>query len=177
MRWDALEDFRLRMATEPHKYAVLAHDALLDVGLRRHPWLPVKPWAEPMVWEASEASAPGQRVVVVKRFEGLQWMPLDSCGAIAALRAAMFYTEEDTLIPVPDRNTNICSLRSTPTQSSRTSTHESRARLTTLLTAISKPCKTAFVLGLRPWSPAWGRRPLWKTLGNVQAAAEDERAC
>ncbi len=104
MRWDALEDFRLRMATEPQKYAVLAHDALLDAGLRRHPWLEVKPWAEPMVWEASEASGAWSNVSwSIKRFEDLQWMPLDSFGPVPPFVPRMFYTEGDTLIPVPEK--------------------------------------------------------------------------
>ena len=103
LRWDALEDFRLRMATEPQKYAVLAHDALVDAGLRRHPWLEVMPWAEPMAWKASEASGAHSNVTwSLKRFEDLQWMPLDSCGPVPPFVPRMFYTEGDTLIPVPD---------------------------------------------------------------------------
>ena len=82
------------------------------------------PWAEPMVWDASEASGAWTNVSwSLKRFEDLQWMPLDSW-ACAALRAQMFYTEGDTLIPVPEKY-NICSPRSTPTPWRRTSTHES----------------------------------------------------
>lgn len=104
LRWDALEDFRLRMATEPQKYAVLAHDALVDAGLRRHPWLEVMPWAEPMAWKASEASGAHSNVTwSLKRFEDLQWMPLDSCGPVPPFVPRMFYTEGDTLIPVPDK--------------------------------------------------------------------------
>ena len=104
LRWDALEDFRLRMATEPQKYAVLAHDALVDAGLRRHPWLAVMPWAEPMAWKASEASGAHSNVTwSLKRFEDLQWMPLDSCGPVPPFVPRMFYTEGDTLIPVPDK--------------------------------------------------------------------------
>jgi len=104
LRWPSLEDYRLNTATEPQKYAVLAHDALLDAGLRRHPWLHVKPWAEPMVWEASEASGAWSNVSwSLKRFEDLQWLPLDSCGPIPPFVPRMFYTEGDTLIPVPEK--------------------------------------------------------------------------
>ena len=104
LRWPSLEDYRLNMATEPQKYAVLAHDALLDAGLRRHPWLNVMPWAQPMVWEASEATGAWFNVSwSLHRFDELQWMPLDSCGPVAPFVPRMFYTEGDTLIPVPEK--------------------------------------------------------------------------
>ena len=102
LRWEGLEDFRLRMATEPQKYAVLAHDAMLDAGLRRHPWLNVHPWTDPMVWDTLEASGAWSNVSwSLKRFENLQWTPLDSCEPMPPFVPRMFYTEGDTLIPVP----------------------------------------------------------------------------
>ena len=104
LRWSGLEDFRVRMASEPEKYATLAHDALLDAGMRRHPWLNVVQWANQMVWQASEKSGAWVNVSwALKRFSDLQWMPLDSCNPVPPFVPRMFYTEEDSLIPVPHK--------------------------------------------------------------------------
>ena len=102
-RWASLEAFRLAMGTEPQKYATLAHDAMLDVGLRRHPWVDVQTWAEPIVWTSSEESGAWTNASwTMKRFQDLQWMALDSCEEVPPFVPRMFYTEEDSLIAVPE---------------------------------------------------------------------------
>ena len=102
-RWASLEAFRLAMGTEPQKYATLAHDAMLDVGLRRHPWVDVQTWAEPMVWTSSQESGAWMNASwTMKRFQDLQWMALDSCDEVPPFVPRMFYTEEDSLIAVPE---------------------------------------------------------------------------
>ena len=39
----------------------------------------------------------------MKRFQDLQWMALDSCEEVPPFVPRMFYTEGDTLIPVPEK--------------------------------------------------------------------------
>ena len=38
----------------------------------------------------------------MKRFQDLQWMALDSCEEVPPFVPRMFYTEEDSLIAVPE---------------------------------------------------------------------------
>ena len=103
LRWESLNAYRYSMATEPQKYATLAHDALIDAGLRRHPWADVIAWAQPMTWTASEESGAWLNAAWdVMRFEDLQWWPIDSLDLIPPFVPRMFYTKGEKLIPVPD---------------------------------------------------------------------------
>lgn len=103
-RWEGLSAYRNLTGMDPDKYATLAHDALLDVGRRMHPWAPTTTWARAFKWAPSPDSASWHNTAWdIMRFEALTWKPLDSCAAVLPFEPRLFYTEEDSLIPVPDR--------------------------------------------------------------------------
>ena len=103
-RWEGLSVYRNLTGMDPDKYATLAHDALLDVGRRMHPWVSTTSWARPFMWAPSPDSASWHNTAWdVMRFEALTWKPLDSCATVPPFAPRLFYTEEDSLIPVPDR--------------------------------------------------------------------------
>ena len=103
-RWEGLSAYRNLTGMDPDKYATLAHDALIDVGRRMHPWAPTTTWARAFEWAPSPDSASWHNTAWdVMRFEALAWKPLDSCAATLPFEPQLFYTEEDSLIPVPDR--------------------------------------------------------------------------
>ena len=103
-RWESLASYRNLTGMDPDKYATLAHDALIDAGRRLHPWMDNTTWAQPFVWAPSPDSASWHNMAWdVMRFEALTWKPLDSCAAVPPFQPRLFYTEEDSLIPVPDQ--------------------------------------------------------------------------
>ena len=103
-RWQGLSAYRDLTGVDPDKYATLAHDALLDAGRRMHPWAKTTSWARDFKWVPSPDSASWHNTAWdVVRFEALTWKPLDSCATVPLFQPRLFYTEEDSLIPVPDR--------------------------------------------------------------------------
>ena len=101
-RWESLEAYRTLVGVDPGKYATLAHDALLDAGQRRFQWIEGVSWAQPIVWTLSPDSLSWHNTSwEIVRFEDLQWKPVDSCQDVEPFVPRLFYTEEDSLIPVP----------------------------------------------------------------------------
>ncbi|MGB1635781.1 MAG: hypothetical protein ACPHBR_03275 [Flavobacteriales bacterium] len=103
-RHESLQSYRLRMGTEPQKYAALAHDALIDAGVRREPWLghAVQTWASPLVWAQQDSSEEWMNEAwTLSRFADLQWASLDTLPELLPFVPRLFYDEEENVIPVP----------------------------------------------------------------------------
>lgn len=103
-RWESLKAYRLRMGTEPQKYAILAHDALVDAALRRSPQLTgsVTFWAQPMRWaQPEERGAWVNQDWTMTRFGDLRWARLDTMPEVAPFEPRLFYDEQKKVIPVP----------------------------------------------------------------------------
>ncbi len=104
-RHESLQSYRLRTGTEPQKYAALAHDALLDAGVRLEPWLrgAVQTWAEPLVWAQQDSTGEWlNEAWTLSRFADLQWARLDTLPQLLPFVPRLFYDEEENVIPVPD---------------------------------------------------------------------------
>ena len=104
-RWAGLTDYRLRMGTEPQKYAALAHDALVDAGLRRAPQLRghVESWGPPFEWnQPEEQGAWVNEAWTMTRFKDLHWALLDTMPSVPPFVPRLFYDEEENVIPVPE---------------------------------------------------------------------------
>jgi len=104
-RWPSLREYRLRMGTEPQKYAVLAHDALVDAARRRHPWVnrDVVVWGQPFEWaQPQERGAWVNEAWTMTRFGDLRWARLDTMAEMAPFVPRLFYDDEEKVIPVPE---------------------------------------------------------------------------
>jgi len=104
-RWSSLREYRLRMGTEPQKYATLAHDALVDAAGRRHPWVTrdVVVWGQPFEWaQPQERGAWVNEGWTMTRFGDLRWARLDTMPAVPPFEPRLFYDEEENVIPVPE---------------------------------------------------------------------------
>ena len=96
--------FWAQSGTDPTKYAVLAHDALIDAVVRRKPALrwAVRSLCEPMTWtQLDSAGAWHNDSWRMERFEGWQWIPVDSAEALQPFVPHPFYDPEGMLIPIP----------------------------------------------------------------------------
>lgn len=104
-RWSSLSEYRLHMGTEPQKYAVLAHDALVDAAGRRHPWMTrdVVVWGQPFEWaQPQERGAWVNEAWTMTRFGDLRWARLDTMPEVPPFVPRLFYDEEENVIPVPE---------------------------------------------------------------------------
>jgi len=96
--------FWAQSGTDPTKYAVLAHDALIDAVVRRKPALrwAVQSLCEPMTWtQLDSAGAWHNDSWRMQRFEAWQWIPVDSAKALEPFVPHPFYDPEGMLIPIP----------------------------------------------------------------------------
>jgi hypothetical protein len=97
--------------SEPGKYARLAHDAVLDAGVRRHPHVKdwVQPLLTPLVWhQREEGGAWHNETWTLHRFNELEWARLDTLPAVAPFVPRLFWDPEtEEVIPVPAEYRNL----------------------------------------------------------------------
>lgn len=106
-----LEKYRALTGSEPGKYARLAHDAVLDAGVRRHPHVKdwVQPLLTPLVWhQREEGGAWHNETWTLHRFNELEWARLDTLPAVAPFVPRLFWDPEtEEVIPVPAEYRNL----------------------------------------------------------------------
>lgn len=102
--WESLMGYRILTGTEPQKYAILAHDALIDAAVRRFPQLneSVTFWAQPMKWsQPQERGAWVNQAWTMTRFGDLRWARLDTMPEVEPFVPRLFYDNMNRVIPVP----------------------------------------------------------------------------
>ena len=96
--------YRVAFGTEPGKYAVLAHDALVDAMVRRHPWVSgfVHPMAHDFQWMQSvEGGSWHNGDWTMNRFVDMSWFPTDSLPQLSPFVPRKFFDGEGEELPVP----------------------------------------------------------------------------
>ncbi len=104
-RHKTLHHFRKVAGTDPDKYATLAHDAVLDAGVRHAPdaaWFVTSMMGE-MVWnQHQEQGAWFNETWYLRRFAQLNWCALDTMPEIPSFQPRLFIDPEiEDVIPVP----------------------------------------------------------------------------
>lgn len=97
-------NYRLEVGTDPGKYALLAHDALVDAAARRHPWVrsAVHPLAHRFSWVQTEPNGAWHNADwTVCQFRELQWCPTDTLPALPPFVPRRFTDGEGEFLPVP----------------------------------------------------------------------------
>tara|TARA_B110000003_G_scaffold244031_1_gene252879 strand:- start:20280 stop:21623 length:1344 start_codon:yes stop_codon:yes gene_type:complete len=106
-----LEKYRALTGSEPGKYARLAHDAVLDAGIRRHPHIRdwVQPLLTPLIWDQrEEGGAWHNETWTLHRFQDLAWARLDTLPPLAPFVPRLFWDPEtEEVIPVPEAYRNL----------------------------------------------------------------------
>ena len=104
-RFDALQQFRDVAGTDPDKYATLAHDAVLDAGVRHAPnaaWFLSSMMGDIQWNQRQEQGAWFNETWELRRFAKLDWCPLDTMPEIPPFQPRLFIDPEiEDVIPVP----------------------------------------------------------------------------
>jgi hypothetical protein len=96
--------YRVAFGTEPGKYAVLAHDALVNAMVRRHPWVAgfVHPMAHDFQWVRPEGGGAWHNGDwTMRRFVDMAWLPTDTLPELAPFVPRKFFDGDGEELPVP----------------------------------------------------------------------------
>lgn len=108
--WPSLEMYRDQMATDPQKYATLAHDALVDAVKRNRHGVSttLSSWCDPFEWvQAGEDGPWVNESWTMTRFSDLTWALSDTLSEVDPFVPRLFYTPQDRLIPVPKEHQHL----------------------------------------------------------------------
>ena len=104
-RFGALQQFRDVAGTDPDKYATLAHDAVLDAGVRHAPhadWFVTSMMGDILWSQRLDQGAWFNETWELRRFAQLGWCPLDTMPELPTFQPRLFIDPEiEDVIPVP----------------------------------------------------------------------------
>ena len=104
-RFGALQQFRDVAGTDPDKYATLAHDAVLDAGVRHAPhadWFVTSMMGDILWSQRLDQGAWFNETWELRRFAQLGWCPLDTMPELPPFQPRLFIDPEiEDVIPVP----------------------------------------------------------------------------
>lgn len=104
-RFGALQQFRDVAGTDPDKYATLAHDAVLDAGVRHAPhadWFVTCMMGDILWSQRLDQGAWFNETWELRRFAQLGWCPLDTMPELPPFQPRLFIDPEiEDVIPVP----------------------------------------------------------------------------
>ncbi len=104
-RFGALHQFRDVAGTDPDKYATLAHDAVLDAGVRHSPhadWFVTSMMGDILWSQRLDQGAWFNETWELRRFAQLGWCPLDTMPELPPFQPRLFIDPEiEDVIPVP----------------------------------------------------------------------------
>ena len=104
-RFGALQQYRDVAGTDPDKYATLAHDAVLDVGVRHATeaaWFVTSLMGDIEWNQRQEQGAWFNETWELRRFAQLDWCPLDTMPELPPFQPRLFIDPEiEDVIPVP----------------------------------------------------------------------------